>query len=207
MLRSRKVTSSLLVVLVVALFAGTWMYHKVHSKPANYVLANDNFDQPTLKQIWADIDKWNVRYEAQDHEVYVVTGGLNMANPVIMYANSNGNFTFGQQPTTLPQYQFVEWGQSPANWSYSKAINGGYDITTAPNNHPSPENRVPWTPHQTDAGQTFYEWDMSGDTAYYYFKQGNTYITIYARSEQGTNHPAFPSGIFTHLTALNNPVH
>lgn len=173
--------------------------------PKTYVLPNDDFNQTTMNAIWGDVHKWHVETSSQDHSVYILTGGLRMANPMIMYADSAGNFSFAPQPTHQPSYRFTEWAESPANWSYQQEPTGGVSIKMGG----SPiGKRVPWVKHETSASLSYFEWDMASDTTWYYFQHENTYITIQVGDfgRRRKSRPPFPKGVMTHLRPIGNPI-
>lgn len=202
-LQNRWSTVGVVVIMVVIAVIA---YHQAKpAAPKNYVLPNDNFNQDTMDEIWKDIHQWNVESTPQDHSLYVLTGGLHMANPVITYASSDGTFAFAPHPTNQPNYRFTEWARSPADWSYQQ--NTGPSGGTSIKMGGTPMGKlVPWVKHETSMGRTYFEWDMSSNMTWYYFKHGDTYITIQVDDLGSKTRPPFPSGVMTHLVAIGNPV-
>ncbi|QQE77260.1 hypothetical protein [Alicyclobacillus sp. SO9] len=200
-MKKRELVLRLSAILILA-GGSAFLVSRGRSRTEDHVPYNGNFNTPTLNHIWKDISQWNVRTRVQNHKVYVITGGLGVSNPKIMQADSNGNFTFSVGGSPGVQYRFYELGHSPNNW-----IHTGSEIITAPGNIPPQSQKVPWVKRATESGQTYFEWDMSKSSKYYYFRRGNTYITLYEwTTDSSTSVPSFPADVFTHLTTLNNPV-
>ncbi|QQE78899.1 hypothetical protein [Alicyclobacillus sp. SO9] len=201
MLHKTRLVLGLSAVLILA-GGSAFLVSRSRSRTEDQVPYNGDFNNTTLDHIWKDISQWNVRTRAQNHKVYVITGGLGVPDPTIMQADSNGNFTFAVGDSPGVQYRFYELGDSPNNWIYN-----GSDIITAPGKVPPQSHRVPWVKRTTESGQTYFEWDMSKSSKYYYFRRGNTYITLYEwTTHPNASVPSFPVGVFTHLAVLNNPV-
>lgn len=183
------------------------VYHSIEPNsqplPTDYVTRGDNFDSTTLQKIRGAFSEYHVGGSPLDHEVYMITGGLHIANPRIMSWDSLGNMSFGGNQGDSWIYDFEETAQSPANW-YMQQQNHGVGWTTGPAGGYKP---VPWVLKHTPSGLPYYEWDIPKiTTRQFYFKQGNTYIILRADYVLGERPPSFPDGLPKHLVAIGNPV-
>lgn len=167
--------------------------------PKDYTLPNDNFDNATMQQIQDDLEQYHVQQKPQDHEVYVVTGGIGVANPRIMGWDSNGNMNFGFNGSPGTTFQIQEIGQNPINWQQ-----------VIPHGKPDPKTKkgvtftykpLHWTKNVTKTGQVFYKLDDSAQAPQYFFQKGNTYIVVIPFPND-----TFPVGLMNHLMPIGNPV-
>ncbi|QSO53615.1 hypothetical protein JZ785_07165 [Alicyclobacillus curvatus] len=115
----------------------------------------DNFSQQTLNTMQTDLSMDNVAGAEHGHEVYIITGGLGLANPRILSWDANGNMTFGGNGGDGWSYSFTETSQSPTDW-YTKAQGNGIMWTDGPEAGLKP---VPWVLKHTSSGIPYYQWD------------------------------------------------
>jgi hypothetical protein len=161
----------------------------------------DNFSQQTLNTMQTGLSMDNVAGAEHGHEVYIITGGLGLANPRILSWDANGNMTFGGNGGDGWSYSFTETSQSPTDW-YTKAQGNGIMWTDGPEAGLKP---VPWVLKHTSSGIPYYQWDMlRSQTIQYYFKKGHTYIILKIDNLM-KQPPPFPQGIMSHLVPLGNP--
>lgn len=59
---------------------------------------------------------YHVQQNPQDHEVYMVTGGIGVADPRIMAWDSGGDTTFGFNGPPETTFQIQELGQNHLTW-------------------------------------------------------------------------------------------
>lgn len=183
---------------------GVYRYHSSQIAVIHdYVLPNDNFDEQTMNAINTDLAQYNVAGTQQDHEVYMITGGLGIANPRILSWDSNGNMTFGGNEGDGWSYTFQETSQSPADW-YMKKEDKGIGWT---NGFETGFKPVPWVLKHTASGMPYYQWDMlQFQTTQFYFKKGSAYIVLKVDYLMNQPSPSFPQGVMSHLVPLGNPV-
>lgn len=87
-----------LIVLVLAVAAGTIAY-KMFTRPhtplkQDYSLPDDVFDEKTIGGVWERLYQYNVAGTPQNYEVYMLTGGLGLADPEVRGYDSQGNMEF-----------------------------------------------------------------------------------------------------------------
>jgi hypothetical protein len=186
------------LIVVIALIGGILgvVHHRsVQPKvPHDYVMPNDNFDQQTMNAIRSYLAQYNVANTPQDHEVYMVTGGLGIANPRIVEWDSGGNMDFGGNQSSDPIYNFQFTSQSPATWKTDYQQQGEM-------------KPVPWILMHTKSGTPYYEWDMTrNQTIQFYFKKDNTYVVLRVDYWLNSSKPTFPEGLLSHLVPVGNPV-
>lgn len=146
------------------------------------------FSRATLLSILAHLNQYNVTTKPQNHEVYVLTGGLGTADPQVDGWDSGGNMSFQVGGTF---YDLREQSQGPAGWRlYSSTSNGGL---------------VPWVQKDTTSGQVYFEWHVNSGMTKFYFKKGSTYVYL-SESPGPSTPPKFPEGIIRHLVPIGNPV-
>lgn len=168
----------------------------------NKVLPGDNFDQSTMDAIWSAIHQYHVDENPQDHAVYILNGGLGIANPSMMSWDSQGNMELGGKPD---MFGIRELAESPAFWQTQKH-NGGVMIAEGGTELQSGFSYVPWIEKHTKSGFIYYQWDMMPGATQFYFKEGDTYIVLKVSSIGNTLGYPFPEGVVTHLIQLGNPV-
>ncbi|MFB5189083.1 hypothetical protein [Alicyclobacillus fastidiosus] len=170
-------------------------YHPSYSQtPRDEVLPHDNFDQQTISEIRAHLADYDVAQTPQDHEVYMVTGGLGIANPRIMEWDSSGNMDFGGIQSGDPIFHFQFLSQSPANWKTDYYQKGKMES-------------VPWIQEHTKSGAVYYEWNTARDqTTQFYFTKGSTYVVLTVDYGLNAAKPAFPEGLLSHLVPVGNPI-
>lgn len=162
--------------------------------PNDYVLPHDNFDQKTMDTVRSYLAQYDVANTPQDHEVYMVTGGLGIANPRIMAWDSGGNMDFGGNQSGDPIYNFQFTSQSPTTWKTDYQ-------------HQGEMKPVPWILKHTKSGFSYYEWDMTMyQTTQFYFKKGSTYVLLRVDYWLNSPKPTFPEGLPSHLMPIGNPV-
>lgn len=169
------------------------------SVPKDYTLPGDKFDKATIQQIEQDLGQYNVGQTAQDHEVYMVTGGIGVADPRIMGWDSGGNMGFGFNGPPGNTYQIQEYGQDPMSWK--KVIPHGKLNPKTKKGMIFTYEPLHWIKHTTKAGKVYYKLDDPKQGAQYFFQEGKTYIVVipFPRDE-------FPTGLMTHLEPIGNPV-
>lgn len=182
----------------IILVGGTFSVYRKSSAqsqtPRDYVLPHDNFDQQTMDTIRANLTQYHVAHTPLDHEVYMVTGGLGIANPRIMEWDSGGNMDFGGNQSGDFGYDFQLTSQSPASWKTDNGRQGEW-------------KPVPWIRKHTKSGVPYYEWDMHRlQTTQFYFKKGSTYVLLRVNYWQSGQKTPFPDGLLSHLVPLGNPV-
>jgi hypothetical protein len=169
----------------------------------DYVLPHDNFSKQTMDAIRSHLAQYNVMHTPQDHDVYMVTGGLGIANPRILGWDSGGNMNFAGNESGDPMYSIQETSQSPATW-YTRHENKGVGWTNGTQEGFKP---VPWVLKHTKSGVPYYEWDMIPyELIQFYFKKDNTFIVLKVDYMKGQPKPTFPQGLISHLVPLGNPV-
>jgi hypothetical protein len=191
------------VILFFVVVAGFVAYSFIRPSepqiPKDYVLPHDDFDKTTLNQIQADLQQYQVAQTPHDHEVYMITGGLGVANPRIMAWDSDGNMTFGLNGPPGTTFTIRELGQNPMTWK--QAI---------PDEKPTPQNKkdmtftykpVHWIKHTTKTGQVYYKLADASQAPQYFFQKGNTFIWVMPFSKD-----VFPEGVMTHLVPIGNPI-
>lgn len=190
------------VILVIGAF-GLYRYRTISAPiPRDYTLPHDNFSKKTMDTIRADLAQYSVGSTPQDHEVYMITGGIGVANPRILSWDSIGNMTFGGNKGG--DWEFREIAQPPSEW-YMKTGDHGVGWT----NGPAPGYKpVPWIIKYTSTGMPYYEWDtIPHQMTQYYFEKGDTYIVLRIDDlSMNQSTPTFPEGVMSHLVPLGNPV-
>ena len=178
-------------VLVIAGLLVVYGYHPVKPAiPHDYILPHDNFDSQTMKAIREHLNQYNVSGTPQDHEVFMVTGGLGIANPRITEWDSGGNMDFMGNQAGDRIYSFQFTSQSPATWKTGSEL-----------------KPVPWVLKHSKSGMPYYEWDMPKYLiAQFYFKKDNTYVILKVDYAFNKPKPAFPTGLPGHLVPIGNPV-
>jgi hypothetical protein len=170
--------------------------------PKDYVLPHDDFDKTTLEQIQAALEQYHVAETPHDHEVYMITGGLGVANPRIMAWDADGNMTFGLNGPPGTIFTFREMAQNPMTW---KKVTPDEKLTQKP----TPQNKqdmtfsyepLRWIKHTTKDGQVYYKLADASQSPQYFFKKGNTFIWVMPFPQD-----VFPEGVMTHLVPVGNP--
>jgi hypothetical protein len=166
------------LAVIVAAVSGYTLHHATNPQTELSTLPNDNFSVSTQQRIDAVT---SLSMDQTNHRVYIVTGGLGMANPRIMTWDNTGDITFGQ-PNGPVTFDIEQFGPG-----FQHATMDGKSI--------------PWIKKQTDLGVTYYEYVWSLNTQYspvwYYFEKGNTYIRLTISGSKDV-YP-FPEGLLTHL--------
>lgn len=191
-----KVSAGLLAgVILVGVTVSIYGYRSLKSQtPRDYVLPHDNFDQQTMETIKSNLIQYDVANTPQDCEVYMVTGGLGIANPRIMEWDSGGNMDFGGNQSGDPSYNFQFTSQSPVSWKTDNGRQGEW-------------KPVPWVLKHTKSGVSYYEWDMPREQiTQFYFKKGSTYVLLKVDYWLNASKPSFPKGLLSHLVPIGNPV-
>ncbi|MCL6443611.1 MAG: hypothetical protein K6T83_09180 [Alicyclobacillus sp.] len=180
----------IVVAIVVVVFAFSSASHR-STIPKDYTLPNDNFDAATMQRIQTDFSQYQVAQTPQDHEVYMVSGGLGVANPRIMGWDSRGNMIFGFNGPPGTTFEILETGQNPMTWK-----------TVIPHGKPDRKTKrgvtftykpLHWIKQVTKTGQTFYKLDDSTQAPQYFFKKGDTYILVIPFPGD-----VFPTGLMNH---------
>lgn len=200
--------SPLVVLLVVVvIFMATDIWHIYQAKrailiePPNNVLPRDDFSKATMKQIWAYLSQYDVQHLPQNHEVYVVTGGIGSANPTIDSWDSGGNMSFVKRTSPEVSYDIQEVAFNPSTLKTVTSTDSGNGTDKKDTITHKP---MIWHMRMTPTGEVYYEHTLYGLTwKEYYFKKGFTYIWIRVSS---TKPVSFPTGIMTHLKPLGNPM-
>jgi len=156
-------------------------------------------NKATMQQIQADLQQYHVAENPQDHEVYMVTGGIGVANPRIMGWDSNGNMTLGFNGPPGTTFQIRELGQNPMTWQQvithgklDPKTKTGLTFTYKP---------LHWIKEATKTGKVFYKLDYSTQTSQYFFRKGDTYIVVMPFPNN-----TFPVGLVSHLVPIGNPI-
>ncbi|MDQ0191282.1 hypothetical protein JI721_12020 [Alicyclobacillus cycloheptanicus] len=186
-----------IVLFGIAVFA--WP-HRVPPIPKDYTLPNDNFDKATMEQIQSDLDQYNVAQAPQDHEVYMVTGGLGVANPRILGWDSGGNMTFAFNGPPGTTFDIEEMGQSPMTWK--EVIAHGKLNPKTKKDITFTYQPLHWIKHVAKSGEVYYKLDDPKQTPQYFFQKGNTFIIVRPFPQD-----VFPTGLMNHLVPIGNPVH
>jgi hypothetical protein len=187
---------SLMVLVVGIMGIATFRSsHLGNSLPKDYVLPHDNFDQTTMGEIWAHLNQFNVAQTPEDHEVYMVTGGLGVANPRLMGWDSGGNMQFGSNSGTT--YEIRETANDPATWKYAIPHVIDQDAKNATFTY----QPTHWTKQYTDTHQVYYQLDDPNQSPQYYFQKGNTFVLVITFPND-----AFPQGLMNHMVPLGNPI-
>ena len=161
------------------------------------------FSRATLLKLRSDLNQYKLATRPQDHEVYVLTGGLGTADPQIPMFDSFGNMTF-QAPGAA--YWITEQVQSPSLWRVQShsATSAGIAMGDPP---PSDGPLLAWVRHETKSGQTYYEWTASKDLKYMYFRKGRTYVVVTIQGfSRSMKSPVKEQAIINHLVPIGNPV-
>jgi hypothetical protein len=168
-----------MLAVIVAAVSGYTLHHSTNPQTELSTLPNDNFSVATQQRIDAVVTSQSM--DQTNHRVYIVTGGLGMANPRIMTWDSTGDIAFGQ-PNGPVTFDIEQFGPGFQNLT----MNG---------------KPIPWIKKQTDSGVTYYEYVWSPNAPYspvwYYFEKGNMYIRLTISGSKDV-YP-FPQGLLTHL--------
>ena len=191
--------STVVAVSIVGIGLVPAVYRPSARFPKDYTLPHDNFDATTMQQIQSDLQQYQVQLTPQNHEVYMVTGGIGTANPRIMGWDSGGDMTFGlnNPPGTIYQIQELEqnpmtWKQVIAHGKLNPKTKTGVTFTYKP---------LHWVKMTTKTGQFYYKLKNTGEAAQYFFRKGNTYIVVIPFPQD-----TFPQGLMSHLVPFGNPV-
>lgn len=190
-----RVSAGMAAIALIGGALDVYFHHSLRSQTSrDYVLPNDKFDEQTMEAIRADLAHYHVSSTSQDHEVYMVTGGLGIANPCIMEWDSGGNMDFGGNQGGDPIYNFQFTSQSPETW---KTNNQQHGLMKS----------VPWVLKHTKSGIPYYEWDMTRyQKVQFYFKKGSVYVLLTVDYWLSEPKPTFPAGVLSHLVPVGNPV-
>lgn len=197
--------SLLLVFIIVSLIIIPYFSFR-HFMTQEHYTRNDSFNQSTINIISADFNRLKVSNLPQDHEVYMLTGGIGISNPDILTVNSKGNMTFSGHSMEMPIIQVQEFGQTPLLWKMEK---GDYGVNISENEKNIPNySLIPWRNEVTASGYPYYAWKFPYDNglkqSLFYFRYKNTFIVLSIQTIAGI--PIFPSGIINHLVPIDNPI-
>lgn len=190
---------SIVIVVTTMVIGYISIYRPSTNFTKDYTLPHDNFEKATMQQIEADIQQYQVAQNPQDHEVYMVTGGIGVANPRIMEWDSGGNMDFGFNGPPGIIYNIQEFGQNPMTWK--QVITHGKLNPKSKKGVTFTYKPVHWIKHVTKTDQVFYNLDESPHASEYFFQKGSTYIVI-----RPFPNDAFPEGLMSHLVPIGNPV-
>ncbi|WP_029422937.1 hypothetical protein [Alicyclobacillus macrosporangiidus] len=176
-----------------------WMNSATAQQERDIALPNDDFDAATMAQIYKNLNQYNVASTPQDHEVYVVTGGIGTANPRILEWDSAGNMDFGRRQGG-EIFHILQMHQDPRTWQYAIPHVSGNTAADA-KNATFTYTPTRWVPIKTHTGRVYYKLDDPHQSPQYCFQVGNTYFLVvpFPKDE-------FPEGLMTHLKPLGNPL-
>lgn len=192
----RHVLSIILIGIVIFVIS---IIHQSLAMNRDYSLPNDDFSPSTIDEIHKDLAQYNVVETPRNYEVYMVTGGIGVANPRIMEWDSMGNMTFGYNGSPGYLFQIHESKQNPMIWK-QQIVHGklepktkqGLTFTYKP---------IHWIKHTTGIGQIYYQMDDHKQPTLYFFKKGHTYIVV-----QSFPSDIFPVSLMNHLKPIGNLV-
>lgn len=174
------VIAIVLIVVSIAGFTGYRLYPRATHYPSpDYTLPHDVFDSTTVGQMWQYLYQDNMVGTPRNYEVYMLTGGLGIANPEISgFGGQSISLTDSGTGTTYELMETTPYRQIPSNW----------------------------IKEEVNAGQVYYKLNDPSQATQYFFNIGQTGFQFVIRPSQPEKFPQFPEALFSHLIPIGNPV-
>ena len=169
-----------LIVVSIAGFIGYRLYPRAtHYPSSDYTLPHDVFDSTTVGQIWRYLYQYNMVGTPRNYMVYMLTGGLGVANPEISgFGGQLISLTDSGTGTTYELMETTPYRQVQSNW----------------------------IKEETKLGQVYYKLNAPSQATQYFFNIGQTGFQLVIRTSKPENFPQLPAALFSHLIPVGNPV-